>query len=162
MDDHRGAQLFSHSPFPVAPFTSLPNYRPYVLWVTLSRCIWCIWCIRWLRAEPRGCLVETAESVHSIFHIALLLTNRYAPLTRPIRIHPPDASNDTGRLRSHATRKIHLLSPSQNSIAMIIPTDIFCEKQKDVNSKALSTKGRENIESWILGNTYPFQDKLND
>lgn len=82
------------SPAPYHVVAELPTLRPVSDVITLH-----LVHLMHPVAELRGCLAETAESVHSIFHIALLLTNRYAPLTR---IHPPDANGDTGRSTSHA------------------------------------------------------------
>lgn len=65
-------------------------------------------------AELRGCLAETA---HSIFHIALLLTNRYAPLAR----HSYSSPGREGRYRTiDKLRKIQLLDPQRNSIIMFV------------------------------------------
>jgi len=68
------------TPTPCRPFhvvAELPTLRPVSDVITLH-----LVHLMHPVAELRGCLAETAESVHSIFHIALLLTNRYAPLTR--------------------------------------------------------------------------------
>lgn len=84
-------------PRTLVPFTSLPNYRPYVPVsdVIALHLVHLMHPVAGLR-EGGGCLAETAESVHSIFHIASLLTNRYAPLTH----HSYSSPEREGRYRT--------------------------------------------------------------
>lgn len=100
-----------------SPFTSLPNYRPYVLWVTLSRCIWCIWCIRW---PSYGNVWSRQPSQCIRYSILGFCLPTGTPRWLAIRIHPPDARGDIERSRNYASRKIRPPRLYQNSIIIFL------------------------------------------
>jgi len=89
-------------------------------------------------AELRECLAETAESVHSIFHIAFLLTNRYAPLIRHSY-----SSLRKGRYGTiDKSRKIQLLDPEKFNYNTFEENRKIC-----ANGKARYT--RKNLQIYI-------------
>jgi len=84
--------------FYVVPFTSLPNYWFYVLWVTLSRSIWCIWCIRW---SNYGDVWPRQPSQYIRYSILRFCLPTGTPRWLAICIHPPNTKGNTEQSSSY-------------------------------------------------------------